>query len=281
MTQRVGIVGWPIEHSLSPIMHRAAFVALAMDDWTYEAMAVPPDIARLAFSEPQRSGFIGLNVTLPFKQEAMGYCRPDELARAVGAVNTIDFRDDTGTNTDVHGFISDLQANDIELAEQQVIVLGAGGAARAAVYGLWQQGAHIHVINRTPERAQQMIDQLMFSAGVRGVQLANPDHIRSIQPALIVNATSVGMSPRTVESPLPDKVVLAKNVVGYDMVYNPETTRFMTQITEMGGRAIGGAGMLVRQGAESFRIWTGAEPPLDVMFSAVRGALQAGKASAE
>ena len=103
---RVGVVGWPIEHSLSPAMHNAAFRALGMEnDWLYDAMAIPPDIADYAVKEPKRHGYIGLNVTIPFKEAAMQWGVADAKARAIGAVNTLDFRDDTATNTDVDGFI--------------------------------------------------------------------------------------------------------------------------------------------------------------------------------
>ena len=133
---RVGVIGFPVEHSLSPIMHNAAFAALGMSDWLYDAMAIPPDILRLGLREPRDHGYIGINVTVPHKEAVMAYVRPDEKARAIGAVNTIDFRSNIGTNTDADGFIEDLRANGVALDGQRVLVLGAGGAARAAVYGL-------------------------------------------------------------------------------------------------------------------------------------------------
>src|SRR5215207_2979868 len=149
MTQnRVGVVGFPIEHSLSPAMHNAAFKALGMEnEWLYDAMSIPPDIADYAVKEPKRHGYIGLNVTIPFKQKALEWGKPDDKARAIGAVNTLDFRDDSGTNTDVAGFIGDLKAHNIPLKSERVLVLGAGGAARAAVYGLVLEGAEVVVVN--------------------------------------------------------------------------------------------------------------------------------------
>ena len=148
----VGVIGFPIEHSLSPAMHNAAFKALGLD-WEYDKYAIPPDIIRISLREFSDHGFVGLNVTVPHKQAVMPYVKPDAIARAVGAVNTIEFRHNTGTNTDVGGFMDDLRAHGVSPAGMQVVVLGAGGAARAAVYGLANAGARLTLINRTPERA--------------------------------------------------------------------------------------------------------------------------------
>jgi shikimate dehydrogenase len=271
---RVGVVGWPIEHSLSPAMHNAAFRALGMEnDWLYDAMAIPPDIADYAVKEPKRHGYIGLNITIPFKEQALQWGIADAKARAIGAVNTIDFRDDTATNTDVDGFIGDLLAHDVALKGEKVIVLGAGGAARAAVYGLWQQGAEIVVVNRTLSRAQEMLTQLTFSAGILNVKAVTLDEAAEWGASLIINSTSAGMSPKVDESPWIDGVPFPKAVAVYDMVYNPAQTRFMQQAESAGGRAIGGLGMLARQGAAAFKIWTGVEPPIEVMLDTLRSEL--------
>src|SRR5690606_18082845 len=126
--------------------------ALGMDNWQYELLPVPPDIVRLALREFRNHGYVGVNVTVPLKELVMPHVRPDERAQAIGAVNTITLRDLSATNTDVPGFMDDLKANGVDVAGKRVIVLGAGGAARAAVYGLAQAGAVIAVVNRTPER---------------------------------------------------------------------------------------------------------------------------------
>ncbi len=265
MTRRVGVIGWPIEHSLSPAMHNAAFKALGMD-WEYDKYAIPPDIVKLSLSEFRDAGFIGLNVTVPHKQAVMPFVRPDEIARAVGAVNTITFPN-KGTNTDVAGFMSDLTENGVDTGGRSVVVLGAGGAARAAVYGLAGIGAHIVIVNRTPERAQALIDSLRVPATVGDVNaVADAD--------LIVNCTSAGMSPNVDASPLPDDAPLKPGVIVYDMVYRPAKTKLMGQVEAAGGRAIGGLGMLVRQGAAAFRLWTGVEPPIDVMLAAAQKELE-------
>ncbi|MEM9951983.1 MAG: shikimate dehydrogenase [Chloroflexota bacterium] len=274
MNNRVGVVGFPIEHSLSPAMHNAAFKALGMDDeWLNDAMAIPPDIADYAVKEPKRHGYIGLNITIPFKEQALQWGRPDDKARAIGAVNTIDFRTDKTTNTDVDGFLGDLDAHDVPLQGEKVIVLGAGGAARAAVYGLWQRGAEVVVVNRTMERAHDMLTQLTFSAGVQGVQVLTLDEASENGASLIVNATSVGMYPKVDTSPWITGVPFPEKATVYDMVYTPANTQLMKQAEVHGGRAIGGLGMLARQGAVAFEIWTGVEPPLDVMMNTLKDEL--------
>ncbi len=267
MTKKVGLIGWPVAQSVSPAMHNAAFQALGLD-WTYDAMAIPPDIATHGIREPMRHGYIGLNVTIPHKETAMRVVKPDAVARAVGAVNTIDFRDMTGTNTDVGGFIGDLQANQITLAGRRVIVLGAGGAARAAVYGLWQEGAQVIVVNRTLKHAQKMLADLTVSAGVKGVAVMTLDAAAEQPVNLIVNATPVGMWPDADATPWIDGVPFPPGVTVYDMIYRPEKTRLMAQAEANGGRAFGGLGMLVRQGALSFEQWTGVKPPLETMMAA-------------
>lgn len=273
MEKRVGIIGWPVKHSLSPAMHNAAFAALNMHDWSYDAMEIPPDIPKHAVREPERHGYIGLNVTIPFKETVMRYVTPDEKARAIGAVNTIHFADDIATNTDVDGLMDDLAAHDVPVAGERVIVLGAGGAARAAVYGLKLGGADVVVVNRTMQRAQEMLAQLTFSAGIRDVQAMTLDEATEWGASLIVNCTPVGMWPHVDASPWIDGVPFPEGVTVYDMIYRPAQTALMHTAEAHGGRAIGGLGMLVRQGAAAFKIWTGVAAPVDIMMQAAQTAL--------
>jgi shikimate dehydrogenase len=271
---KVGLIGWPVAHSLSPAMHNAAFKALGMDDWEYDTMAIPPDIAHMGLREPMRHGYIGVNVTVPHKQMAMKYVRPDELARAVGAVNTVRFADMLGTNTDVTGFIEDLKAYDVALEGMTALVLGAGGAARAAVYGLRREGASVIVVNRTRETAQRMLADLTISAGVRDVPVMTLDEAAEQSLDLIVNCTSAGMWPNVETTPWIEGVPFPEGITLYDMVYIPQKTTLMAQCEAAGGRAIGGLGMLVRQGAAAFEIFTGQEAPLGVMFAAAEVGLR-------
>jgi shikimate dehydrogenase len=274
MTTKVGLIGWPVTHSISPAMHNAAFQALGLD-WDYELASIPPDIVRQSLLILRdEGGFIGINVTVPHKQAVMPYVLPDERARAIGAVNTIDFRTNVGTNTDAVGFIDDLKAHDVQLSGENVVVLGAGGAARAAVYGLALEGAHVIVVNRTPQKAQVMLADLEISAGLRNTTVKTLDEAAEMDISLIVNCTSVGMWPKVDESPWIEGVPLLKGARVYDMVYRPETTMLMRQVEANGGQAIGGLGMLVRQGAAAFTLWTGQPAPVDVMFDAARTALR-------
>jgi shikimate dehydrogenase len=273
--KRVGVIGFPVEHSLSPIMHNAAFKALGMEDeWLYDAMSIPPDILRYGIREPKNHGYIGINVTIPHKQAIMEYVRPDEKARAIGAVNTIDFRTNLGTNTDADGLIDDLKANDVSLDGERVLVLGAGGASRAGVYGLVREGAEVAIVNRTKSRADNLVSELQKTAGINDVAVMTLDEASEWGMSLIVNCTSVGLHPNITQSPWINGVPFPDNITVYDMVYRPANTAFMQQCVAHGGRAIGGLGMLVRQGAIAFELWTGVKPPIDVMFDALREVLE-------
>lgn len=272
MTTFVGVIGWPLDHSLSPTMHNAVFEALGMD-WRYEIMPIPKDIIHLGLREPQRYGYVGINVTIPHKEAVMGFVKPDERARAIGAVNTIDLRTMEATNTDVIGLIDDLKAHNVELDDKNIIVLGAGGASRAAVYGLTLAGANVTVVNRTLQRANLMLADLTISSGIRTVSAKTLDEAVESPIDVIVNCTSAGMYPHIDTSPWVEGVPIPKDIVLYDMVYRPQQTKLMGQVEKAGGRAISGLGMLVRQGAEAFKIWTGVDPPLEVMFDAVKEAL--------
>ena len=272
--KRVGVIGFPVEHSLSPVMHNAAFEALRMDDWYYDAMSIPPDILRLGLREPRNHGYIGINVTVPHKEAIMEYVRPDEKARAIGAVNTVDFRSNIGTNTDADGLINDLVASDVRIRGERVLVLGAGGAARAAVYGLLRTGAVVAIVNRTKSRADRLVAQLRASSGLDGAEVMTLDQAADWGMSLIVNCTSVGLHPNIKQSPWIHGLPFPEGVTVYDMVYRPANTALMQQCVAHGGRAIGGLGMLVRQGAIAFELWTGVAPPIDVMYDVLRDALE-------
>ncbi|MBK9122225.1 MAG: shikimate dehydrogenase [Chloroflexi bacterium] len=272
MPTKVGIIGWPLTTTLSPAMHNAAFRALGMD-WEYDAMAIPPDIVREGILEPQRHGYVGLNVTIPHKEEAMKYVTPDDVARAVGAVNTIDLRDMTATNTDLLGFLMDLAAHGIDVSGKRVTVLGAGGAARSAVVGLCGAGADVRVASRSLDKARMMVANLALSnirLSARAVDIAD---LAAEPTDVIVNCTPAGMLPEVDATPWPDPVPFPEQVIVYDMIYKPARTRLMQQAEAHGGRGVGGLGMLVHQGAAAFERWTGVTAPVDVMFEAVRAQL--------
>jgi shikimate dehydrogenase len=271
---KVGVIGWPVEHSISPQMHNAALQAVGLTDWFYDKIAIPPDIIGHSLRTLRgEGGYIGLNVTVPHKQAVMTHVQPDEIARALGAANTLDFRDNTATNTDVAGLIDDLLANDVPLQGEQAVVLGAGGAARAAVYGLVRAGADVVVVNRTRERAQTMLADLTLTASIRLVTVMTAEEAVERGISLMVNCTPVGMWPNVDGCPWPDDVPFPQGVTVYDMIYRPRQTQLMALAAANGGHAINGLGMLVRQGAASFRKWTGVDAPVEVMFTAAEEAL--------
>ena len=177
-------------------------------------------------------------------------------------------------NTDADGFINDLIANGVAFRGERVLVLGAGGAARAAAYGLAREGARIAIVNRTWDRAVNLVYQLGAAAGIEGVEVKTLDQAADWGMSLVVNCTSVGLHPHVNQSPWIFGVPFPDGVTVYDMVYRPANTALMQQCVAHGGRAIGGLGMLARQGAISFERWTGVDAPVDVMIAALRDALE-------
>lgn len=266
---KVGVIGFPIEHSLSPAMHNAAFEALGMRDWQYDKMAIPPDVLGYSIKELRNHEWVGINVTVPHKQAVMNYVMADPLAQMVGAINTIDFRKNSGTNTDVIGFMDDLAAHDIDVKAKRVLVLGAGGVARAVVYGLAQAGAQIALVNRSVERAAELSRTLLVPFSIMSLADA-----AAWGATLIVNCTSTGMQPHVDASPWDERVPFPRGVTVYDTIYRPAMTKLMQQAEVAGGRAINGVGMLVRQGAAAFTRWTGVDAPIDVMMQALEHELQ-------
>ncbi|MDX2160701.1 MAG: shikimate dehydrogenase [bacterium] len=264
----VGAIGYPIEHSLSPAMHNAAFAALGMADWRYDKFAIPPDILGHSLQTLRSHGVIGINVTVPHKEAVLQHVLADSLAQRVGAANTVDLRTRKATNTDVGGFMDDLAAHGIPVHGERVVILGAGGAARAVIYGLTEVGAHVAIVNRTPERAYELLRALHVNGEVLTLEAAG-----AWGASLIVNCTPVGMYPHEHASPWDATTPFPHDVTVYDTIYRPAKTRLLELAEAHGGRAINGMGMLVRQGAAAFRLWTGVEPPLDVMFTALKQAL--------
>ena len=161
-----------------------------------------------------------------------------------------------------------------DLGGERVLVLGAGGAARAAVYGLAHAGAEVALVNRTESRAKALVEHLRVSAGIDGVCVTTLDEAADWGMSLIVNCTSVGLHPHVNQSPWSADLPFPAGVIVYDMVYRPAKTALMRQCVAHGGRAIGGLGMLARQGAIAFELWTGIEPPIDLMQRVLREALE-------
>ncbi len=273
-TRVLGVIGHPVEHSSSPAMHNAALQALGLD-WVYVAFAVRPAELRAALAGMRALQIRGLNVTVPHKVAVMECL--DELspeAREIGAVNTIHNRDGRliGHNTDAFGAMESLrQEGGLEQFPPQAALLGAGGAARAVLYGLLQRPEveRITLLNRTPEKGEKLATELDPGGKRVRVGKLDPQSKDQVRDAgLLINATSVGMHPRQGESPLADPSCLRPGMVVLDLVYNPLQTLLLRQAQEAGARPVDGLGMLARQGARAFEIWTGMEPPVEVMRKA-------------
>jgi shikimate dehydrogenase len=250
-----GVLGFPVAHSRSPAMMNAAFAELGLD-WRYVKLPVPPE----RFGETVRalpaSGYRGANVTIPHKLAAQELA--DELtdaARAIGAANTLSFEDGriVADNTDAGGLLDALGKQ----VPATALVLGAGGAGRAAVWALRQAGARVAVWNRTPERAAALAAEF----GVR--------HAERPEPAeLVVNATSVGLAGEAADEAL-GLTTLAAPATLVDLVYGAQATGISRWAAARGSRVVDGLDVLVRQGARSLERWTGRPAPLEVMRNAV------------
>jgi len=263
MTRTVGLIGWPVEHSRSPAMHNAAFEALGLD-WRYTLLPTPLDQLEAVVGRIRSGDLSGANVTIPHKQAVMAFLDEiDPAAQAVGAVNTIVPRDGRliGFNTDTVGFKRSLLETGVVIKHQPCAVLGAGGSARAVVYVLRELGAHITIYARDVAKAS------VLSSEARALS-----EVAHIDPAtrLIVNTTPVGLSPHVDASPWPAEVALPAQALVFDLLNNPPRTRLMQQAEKQGLRAVNGWGMLVYQGAAAFKLWTGVEPPVEVMMTALR-----------
>lgn len=268
-----GIFGDPIEHSLSPVMQNEALRALGIDA-SYHAFRVTKNGLKDAIRGAAAMGYGGLNLTIPLKEKALelDFLRADELALAIGAVNTISFENDSdqgnrirGHNTDGWGALLALQDAGVRINGSRVLLIGAGGAARAVAYTLEQEGAEISIANRSLPRAHE----LATSVGGMGYCLCDLEKL-VLQADIIINATSVGM--RENDARLFDGRLLKSNQAVFDIVYNRDT-KLLQDARAAGSVAIDGVMMLVYQGAKALEIWTGKKAPVDVMEGAVREAL--------
>ncbi len=267
-TALCGVILHPAGHTRSPAMHNAAFAELAIDA-TYLAFDVPPESLGDAISGARALGIRQLAVSLPHKLEVMQYLDEiDETARRIGAVNTVTRRGDRliGTNTDWIGAVRAIE-RESPLLGRRAVVLGAGGAARAVVYGLLERGASVTVLNRTVSRAEALAADLGAAAAGGLEELAQIDH------DVLVNATRAGLGDH--ESPVPASS-LRKGTVVMDAVYEPEVTRMLSDATAAGATPLGGKWMLVHQAAEQFQLWSEREAPIEVMAEAFDQAAKSG-----
>jgi len=283
-TRLAGVIGWPLQHTLSPAMHNAAYRALGLD-WAYVPLPLREAGDLPAVAEALRAlSFVGFNVTMPYKARMLDLC--DEVAvqaRLAGSVNTVHVKDGTliGYNTDGRGFLESLSVDvGFEPAGCRAVVIGSGGAAGAAVVALvLARAAHVSVVSRRIEPAQAIVERVLAYAGQTALTAALLDETSFgliSEADLIVNATSLGMRE---DDPLPlDPSGLREEQVVYDVVYSPDPTALVIAARERGLRACNGLGMLVGQGAVSIEIWKNAGVtvvPRDVMRAAAIEALRA------
>jgi shikimate dehydrogenase len=249
---RFGVLGWPVAHSRSPAMHRAAYEALGLTDWHYQKLPVPPEVFAETVKALPAAGYRGANVTIPHKEAALRLAdEASDAAREIGAANTLTFSGDGAIhadNTDAPGLVAAIG----EPLPHQALVLGAGGSARAAVWALQHAGVDVRVWNRTRARAEEL-----------GVEIVD----EPTGTGMLVNCTSVGLD---------DPDALPADPSGFDvvvdLVYRDGGTALERRARDAGARVVDGLEILVRQGALSLERWSGRSAPLDVMRRAVRQA---------
>ena len=272
-TGLLGVIGYPVEHSLSPLMHNAALQAQGLD-MVYLAFSVQPFHLGAAIAGARALGVSGLNVTVPHKEAILGLLDGlDDVAARVGAVNTVVNEDGrlVGHNTDVVGFLEALGTSVQGGASgRRFLVAGAGGAARAVVAGLCREGAsQVWLYNRTEERSQALC-RVAREWGPTECRVASAPMLREIATCVdvIVNATSVGMGETVKSTPIPVDIVDSRHVV-FDLVYGPRPTALIAHARAQGAVTMDGKEMLLRQAASSYELWTGREAPVEVMRIAI------------
>lgn len=273
-TSICGIIADPVEHTMSPAMHNSAFAALNMD-FVYVAFHVKGLELRKAIEGMRGLNIRGLNVSIPHKVAIMQFLdRIDPLAERIGAVNTVVNNGGilTGYNTDGNGFLHALKDRDVNPENKRIVLLGAGGAARAIAFTLLEQKARLTILNRKEDysKLEQLIHRLniIYKLNIDSAELIRINLEKALENAdILVNATSVGMSPDSGESPVPADLIRSGLVV-FDAVYNPLETRLLREAKAAGAITIDGLEMLVWQGVLAFEHWTGQKAPPEAMRQA-------------
>jgi shikimate dehydrogenase len=271
-TRICGVMGDPIEHSLSPTMHNAAFAALKLD-YVFLAFRVKTAQVVAAVNSIRALNIRGLNVTMPHKTAVINHLdRVDLSAQIVNSVNTILNKDNKlfGFNTDGVGALKALRENGVEPKGRKVLLLGAGGAARAIAYTMAKEGDELAVLNRTLKPAQDLARLLEKTVNKKIITgLLSPKEIQdNLQDSdILINATSIGMKPKLDESIVTPKL-LRPNLAVMDIVYNPIETKLAKDAKVAGAKVVSGVEMLIYQGAASFELWTGKSAPVEVMREA-------------
>ncbi len=277
-TKNLGIIGYPIGHTLSPVMQMAAINAANLD---YSYIAIPIQKGKLIFAVDglRALNFRGWNVTIPLKTMITSLLDSlDTDAKMIGAVNTVvnDGGILTGYNTDVIGFVKSLNEVDFMPNDCNAVVLGAGGAARSVIWGLCKRNAnHIAVGVRNPEKYKSMIEDFKIFESVEIFHWETEEFKTQMKHAdILINTTPLGMTPDIDEMPPVDISLLPEGALVYDLIYSPAKTKFLAKAEELGYPIINGMKMLLHQGMEAFRLFTGIEPDEKVMLKALEDALK-------
>jgi len=277
-TVACAVIGDPINHSLSPDMQNAAFQHLDLD-YVYLAFRVQKENLGKAISGFKALNFRGFNVTIPHKEDCIKYLdKMDETALKIGAINCVINEGGIlkGYNTDGMGALKAVTERGFELDGKNIVILGAGGAARAIVFTFAKLASKITVLNRTFTRVKRLVEDVLKTVKIpiKAKKLSYEDLKDSILEAeLLVNTTSVGMYPKTEETIVPQELLHEKLTV-FDAVYNPPETRLLRETKSIGARTISGIDMLVFQGAEAFEKWTGKKAPIQIMKKTVLKSLK-------
>ena len=274
-TNIVGLIGHPVEHSFSPPMHNAAFDALGLD-WAYVAFDVNPSDLSQAIDGANSLNIKGLNVTIPHKIDVMKYLNElDEIAELIGAVNTIDFKNLKGYNTDGIGAIKAI-GEVCDVKDKKVVVAGAGGASRAISFYLAKYGVQsLDILNRNVKKAKNLAADISNSKLISDVGSDSVSEISSYlkDADILIDTTPLGMDPHIDDMPVATADAMHEDLVVFDAVYNPNETVLLKEAIEAGAKPVYGIKMLLYQGAESFEIWTGKKAPIDVMENALKNTL--------
>ncbi len=282
--RHVGLLGYPVGHSLSPAMQNAAFQAVGLA-WEYVLLSVAPPSLQEAVLALRENGFAGANVTIPHKQAVLPFLHElSDEAEAIGAVNTLVIEGERllGYNTDAYGFRQALVEAEFTPTSNHAVLLGAGGASRAVLYALLSQGVSVTLVNRTADKAFALARHFrpFFAETIEVVRYEEIEALQNVLNTadLLVNTTSLGMAPHHDTSPLASTLRLGAHLTVYDLVYTPRDTQLLQQARTAGAKTIDGMGMLLHQGTEAFRLWTHREAPVAVMRTALESAIISGKA---
>jgi len=285
----LAVLGYPINHSISPILHHAALKNLAntepcFADWNYEKFEVKPENLETALNKLSKLGYLGLNLTIPHKVEVLGILNGlDREASLIGAVNTLIFRDGEwyGHNTDGYGLQKALEIElNCELAGSQILILGAGGAARAAaVQSLIAGARYVHIHNRSFDRMNDLLNLLCNEFDHGRVSGSTPDNVKGEdfigQNWIIINATSLGLNAMDSSPLFMTCSEFGKESVVYDMIYNPPKTSLLSEAEKAGFKCANGLSMLIYQAVKSLEIWTDREISAEAMFEAANNHFRA------